>query len=178
MGYATYLVRAPFAIAVAIGAVACASLTEPPSPEPVSSGETAQVTPPASALAKPAQSAPPPAPTETAKPPEKPLSSTDLKVGAGAVAKSGDKIAVHYVGTLENGTEFDSSRKRNQPFTFTLGQGQVIKGWDQGVAGMKVGGKRKLVIPPSLAYGERGRPGIPPNSTLIFEVELMAVNPK
>jgi peptidylprolyl isomerase len=178
MSMASYHVVRPLAVALGLAlSTACASLTEPPAPEPIAS-DTAQVTPPASALAKPVQSAAPPAASANAQPPEKPMSSTDLKVGAGVTAKTGDKVSVHYVGTLENGTEFDSSRKRNQPFVFTLGQGQVIKGWDQGVVGMKVGGKRKLVIPPSLAYGERGRPSIPPNSTLVFEVELLAVNPK
>ena len=97
-------------------------------------------------------------------------------MGKGAVAKAGDQVSVHYVGTLMDGTEFDSSRSRGKPFDFPLGKGRVIKGWDQGVAGMKVGGKRKLTIPPDLAYGPRGAPPkIPPNSTLQFEVELLGV---
>ncbi len=117
------------------------------------------------------------APTATAPAaPEAPLGIVDVVVGKGPEAKAGDKVKVHYTGTLTNGTEFDSSRKRNQPFPFQLGKGQVIKGWDQGVAGMKVGGKRKLTIPPSLGYGARGAGGsIPPNSTLLFDVELIEI---
>jgi FKBP-type peptidyl-prolyl cis-trans isomerase len=100
----------------------------------------------------------------------------DLKVGTGAEARAGQQVTVHYVGTLTDGNKFDSSRDRGKGFGFKLGAGQVIQGWDQGVAGMKVGGLRKLTIPPHLAYGERGFPGaIPPNSTLVFEVELLAV---
>lgn len=104
------------------------------------------------------------------------LEKTDLVVGTGAVAQAGKKVSVHYVGTLTNGSKFDSSRDRDEPFDFTLGRGQVIKGWDEGVAGMKVGGKRKLVIPPEMGYGARGFPPvIPPSSTLVFEVELLGV---
>lgn len=104
------------------------------------------------------------------------LKIEDLKIGSGAEAKPGNTVTVNYLGTLINGTKFDSSYDRGQSFSFLLGGGQVIPGWDQGLLGMKVGGKRKLTIPPTLAYGERGVPGaIPPNSTLIFEVELLGI---
>jgi FKBP-type peptidyl-prolyl cis-trans isomerase len=100
----------------------------------------------------------------------------DLKLGDGAEARAGQSVTVHYVGTLTDGKKFDSSRDRGQGFAFKLGAGQVIKGWDQGVAGMKIGGLRKLTIPPELAYGDRGFPGaIPPRATLVFEVELLKV---
>jgi FKBP-type peptidyl-prolyl cis-trans isomerase FkpA len=100
----------------------------------------------------------------------------DLSIGTGPEAKVGDRISVHYTGWLADGAKFDSSRDRNEPFEFILGQGNVIEGWDKGVVGMKVGGKRKLVIPPQMAYGERGAGGIiPPNAVLTFEVELLAV---
>ncbi|MDX1921437.1 MAG: FKBP-type peptidyl-prolyl cis-trans isomerase [Candidatus Caenarcaniphilales bacterium] len=101
----------------------------------------------------------------------------DEETGSGAIAEAGKKVSVHYTGTFESGEKFDSSLDRGQPFDFKLGAGQVIKGWDEGVAGMKVGGKRILVIPPDLAYGKNGIPGaIPPNSTLKFEVQLLGVN--
>ncbi len=104
------------------------------------------------------------------------LETTDLVLGNGTEASDGQKVSVHYVGTLTNGSKFDSSRDRNEPFEFTLGRGQVIKGWDVGVLGMRVGGKRKLVIPPDMGYGKRGFPPvIPPDSTLVFEVELLGV---
>jgi FKBP-type peptidyl-prolyl cis-trans isomerase len=104
------------------------------------------------------------------------LQVDDVKVGTGTEATPGKTVTVHYVGTLTNGSKFDSSRDRNQGFTFRLGAGQVIQGWDKGVAGMKVGGVRKLTIPPDMGYGARGFPPvIPPNSTLIFEVELLDV---
>lgn len=105
------------------------------------------------------------------------LKIENLKEGTGAEAVNGKRVSVHYTGTLTDGKKFDSSVDRGQPFTFVLGAGQVIRGWDLGVAGMKVGGKRKLTIPSELAYGERGAGGvIPPNATLIFEVELLEVN--
>ena len=105
------------------------------------------------------------------------LEKQDLKVGTGKTAKAGDNISVHYRGQLTNGTVFDESYKRGEPFDFTLGAGQVIPGWDMGVEGMKEGGKRKLTIPGDLAYGPQGTPdgSIPPNATLIFEVELLKV---
>jgi peptidylprolyl isomerase len=105
------------------------------------------------------------------------LQVKDLKTGTGAEAKAGDQVSVQYVGVLyDNGSKFDSSYDHGQPFSFKLGGGQVIQGWDQGVAGMKVGGRRELIIPPDLAYGAQGQPPtIPPNATLVFVVDLVSV---
>ena len=104
------------------------------------------------------------------------LKYIDEMIGTGSVPKTGDKVKVHYVGTLEDGTKFDSSRDRKKPFEFTLGVGQVIKGWDEAILDMNVGSKRTLIIPPDLGYGARGAGhSIPPNATLIFEVELVDI---
>jgi FKBP-type peptidyl-prolyl cis-trans isomerase FkpA len=113
-------------------------------------------------------------PSQDAKPQ---LKIEILKTGTGAQAKAGDVVTVNYTGYLTDGTKFDSSLDRNQPFSFTLGAQQVIAGWDQGVAGMNIGERRRLTIPPTLAYGETGTPGgpIPPNATLIFEIDLLKI---
>jgi FKBP-type peptidyl-prolyl cis-trans isomerase len=103
------------------------------------------------------------------------LKMEDIIIGTGAEVKSGDTLSMDYVGTLTDGTKFDSSIDRGEPFEFTIGQGSVIQGWEQGILGMKVGGKRKLTIPPALGYGSQKAGSIPPNSTLIFEVELLAI---
>ena len=104
------------------------------------------------------------------------LKYVDLTVGTGREAAAGNHVSVHYTGWLTNGTKFDSSVDRRDPFSFPIGAGKVIRGWDEGVAGMKVGGKRKLTIPPQLGYGARGAGGvIPPNATLVFDVELLEV---
>lgn len=105
------------------------------------------------------------------------LQYEDLRVGTGATARSGQDVTVHYTGWLTDGRKFDSSKDRGDPFSFGLGRGQVIAGWDEGVAGMAIGGLRKLTIPPRLGYGEFGAGGvIPPNATLVFEVELLGVS--
>jgi FKBP-type peptidyl-prolyl cis-trans isomerase len=114
-------------------------------------------------------------PSATIQPVMSELKIEDIKVGTGAEAVAGKLITVNYLGTLLDGTKFDSSYDRGTPFQFTLGAGEVIQGWDQGFAGMKVGGKRKLTIPSELGYGASAVGGIPANSTLIFEVELLKV---
>ena len=150
-----------------------------------------QVSGPADKQAKPAEVAHPPSPAPTpppAAPVPKPtpgkkgfvtaksgLKYHDKMVGHGAETKAGETVTVHYKGWLDNGKVFDSSRSHGEPFSFTLGQGQVIRGWDEGVAGMRVGGVRELIIPPSLGYGDEDKGTIPPNSTLHFEIELLKV---
>jgi FKBP-type peptidyl-prolyl cis-trans isomerase len=111
-------------------------------------------------------------------PPDGSLVMTLITPGTGPKAANGDRVRVHYTGTLQDGTQFDSSRGRNSPFEFVLGKGRVIRGWDQGILGMQSGEKRRLVIPPNLAYGPNGHPPkIPPNATLTFEVELVSISP-
>lgn len=131
--------------------------------------------------AKPAETPPPSASAKSTSDNDIPktvdhLIKKDIKVGTGTEAKAGDTVTVNYKGTLTDGSQFDSSYDRNEPFTFQLGAGNVIKGWDEGVQGMKVGGKRQLIIPSDLGYGAQGHPPvIPGNATLVFEVELLKV---
>jgi FKBP-type peptidyl-prolyl cis-trans isomerase len=151
----------------AVSAAGCGAKTESTTP---SSQEPAQTEPAAPQQAAPA------APAPTAQDVTE-LKVEDLTVGKGAEAKNGDLVTVHYTGWLTDGTKFDSSVDKGQPYQFTLGAGKVIPGWDEGVAGMKVGGKRKLTIPPDMGYGAQGAGGvIPPNATLVFEVELLGIN--
>ena len=157
--------------------LACSRLTAPPTPEPIASDTvvTAATVAPAASSAAPA---PTPTPVRPAEPPPSiaDLKKVDVVVGKGPEAKAGDVVSVHYVGTLPDGKKFDASRDHGKPFEFPLVAGRVIKGWDLGVAGMKVGGKRKLTIPYQLAYGEEGSPPvIPPKATLLFEIELLEI---
>lgn len=99
----------------------------------------------------------------------------DIKIGTGAAVEEGDTVAVHYIGTLQNGQEFDNSKKRGAPFEFTVGDGRVIEGWEQGIVGMQVGGQRVLVVPPDMAYGAAGAGPIPGNATLVFAIELLEI---
>jgi peptidylprolyl isomerase len=163
-------------VTLVVGLAACDSLTTPPEPVAIAvTTTTAAAAPPASAA--PAASAAAPAPTPPPADPNAKLVSTDVVVGKGTEAKTGSHVSVHYVGTLADGKEFDSSRKRGKPFVFTLGQGSVIRGWDQGVVGMKVGGRRELIIPASLGYGSQSPgSGIAPNDTLVFMVDLLKIN--
>ena len=171
----------PIALLVAFVAVGCKSKVEPTeAKKEAPAQETATKAPeaaPATEAEKPAE------PAAEAKEGGAGMQKTDsglmyedLIVGEGAVPQAGQIVVVHYTGWLTDGKQFDSSHKRNQPFKFTLGRRQVIPGWDEGLSTMKVGGKRKLTIPPELGYGPRGAGGlIPPNATLIFEVELLGI---
>jgi FKBP-type peptidyl-prolyl cis-trans isomerase FkpA len=157
--------RVGLAVAVALSLFASLAVTGCSSPPKATTTEPA-------AAEKPVE---PPAPAEpTAEATE--LKIEDTKVGTGAEAKTGDSVTVHYTGYLTDGNKFESSKDSGQPFTLTLGEGRVIPGWEQGIPGMKVGGIRRLTIPPALAYGAQGSGPIPPNATIVFDVELMAVN--
>lgn len=153
-----------------------ANLASPPGVEAPQPAPAVQVAQAAADLILDASETPSPMSDETLITMDSGLQYVDLVEGTGAMPQSGQRVTVHYTGTLEDGTKFDSSRDRGRPFTFQIGVGQVIKGWDEGVATMRVGGQRKLVIPSDLGYGSRGAGGvIPPNATLIFDVELLRI---
>ncbi len=172
--------KMPIAVVFAIFALVaagCGGDDDSTSTQPASEGTTTEATensPPAEGAEATGKK---PKVTVPSGPPPKQLEETDLVEGSGAEAKAGDEVTVQYVGVgYDSGEEFDASWDRGEPFTFPLGAGAVIKGWDQGVAGMKVGGRRELVIPPNLAYGPAGSPpAIGPNETLIFVVDLVSV---
>jgi FKBP-type peptidyl-prolyl cis-trans isomerase len=163
-------------IVLALGVIALAC--EKRVPEPM---ESAPTTAPSAAAETPVTAAAAPAPDGASSAAPKAVTSLvkqDVKVGKGTAAKTGDTVRVHYTGTLLDGKKFDSSRDRNEPFEFTLGAGMVIKGWDEGIVGMKPGGQRKLTIPSDMAYGKAGHPPvIPPDSPLVFDVELVEIVP-
>lgn len=155
--------------ALAIMTTACTSPSPTPTPTPTPEATLGANTP-TEVATQPASSDPSESDTVTE------LEIDDVKVGKGAKAKAGDVVSVHYTGWLMDGTKFDSSVDRGEPFKFSLGAGEVIEGWDKGVVGMQVGGKRTLIIPSSMAYGEQGAGGvIPPGATLKFEVELLGL---
>jgi FKBP-type peptidyl-prolyl cis-trans isomerase len=162
--------------ALAFGVLAIACQARVPEPQQSAPLPQASVAPSAAATAAAPAAQPASAPAASAPGSVTTLVKEDVKVGKGAAAKSGDQIRVHYTGKLLDGTKFDSSVDRNEPFALTLGAGMVIKGWDEGIVGMKVGGKRKLTIPSNMAYGPSGHPPvIPPNSPLVFDVELIEI---
>jgi FKBP-type peptidyl-prolyl cis-trans isomerase len=162
----------PTLVLIPLLAFACQKRVPEPTPAPIMEASE----PAASASAAEAPAAVAPGPAGSAAPAVTALLKEDVAPGKGPACKTGETVRVHYTGTLLDGTKFDSSRDRNEPFQFTLGQGMVIKGWDEGVVGMKKGGKRKLTIPSDKAYGPSGRPPtIPPNSPLVFDVELVEI---
>ncbi len=169
----THVALAAAALLV-LSAAGCAHTNSSPKSTQTTSTPPAQPAPAPATAGIPAVPAGAQAPVTTASG----LTYQDFVVGTGAQPSPGKMVTVHYTGWLTNGTKFDSSRDRGQPFGFTIGQGQVIRGWDEGVMSMKVGGQRRLTIPAALGYGANGAGGvIPPNATLVFDVELLAVSP-